>query len=125
MKTGDIKRIAGLSALLGSLASGCTTAYTTVKDEPRANVHFASAEAAQTFYDAYIMDNYAWRRDDHDAGWSVSAGMAVPMPYERNKIVTDNVKFNNAIRETDTNHDGTISDAEAKAYAVKVSSRNH
>jgi hypothetical protein len=124
MKTGDIKRIAVVSVLLGSLASGCTAAYTTVKDEPRASVHLASVEAAQTFYDAHIMENYAWRRDDRDAGWSVSAGIDVPAPFERNKMVTDNVKFNNAIRETDTNHDGTISDAEAKAYAAKILRRN-
>jgi hypothetical protein len=105
-------------ALLGCIATGCVTSYTTVKDEPRVSVHFASAQAAQTFYEAYIKDNYAPSPEDRGPGLSVEAG------FERRKLKTDNVLFNEAVREAGTNQDGIISEAEAQAYSAKVSLRN-
>jgi small ligand-binding sensory domain FIST len=106
-----------LLALLGGLASGCVTAYTTVKDEPRQTVQFASGLAAQTFYDAYIRDNYVCPDEDHANSW---VGLDTVPPYQRRKIETDNVLFNRAIEKADTNHDGIISEAEAQGYAAQA-----
>jgi hypothetical protein len=113
----DMKIHVFLPALAGCLATGCVTHYTTVKDEPRQTVQFASARAAQTFYEAYIRDHYVDAERDH-ANWSVDLE-TVP-PYERRDLKTDNVLFNEAVQAADANHDGVISEAEARAYAAKV-----
>jgi len=102
-------------AMLAS--SGCVT-RATVKDEPRQSVRFASAQAAQTFYEAYLAMYYP------PGVGSFDVAIRAPLPYHHRKITTDNVLFNAAIRTTDSNSDGIISKDEAGAYAAKVHQRS-
>ncbi len=106
-----------LIAVLGYASSGCVT-RATVKNEPRQSVRFANAQAAQTFYEAYLAMNYP------PSTGSVDVFIPAPLPYHHRKITTDNVLFNAAIRTTDSNSDGIISEDEAGAYAAKVHQRS-
>ena len=98
-------------------ASGCVTRVT-IKNEPRQQVKFASAQAAQTFYEAYLENYYSV----HGRGY-VNAGLNWQWPYEHRTITTDNVFFNTAARTADSDRDGVISEAEAAGYAAKVHQR--
>ena len=93
------------------VASGCVT-RTTVQNEPRQSVRFASQQAAETFYSAYLAANYPSNKTNSVAVW-------IGLPYNHNKIKTDNVRFNAAVQSADSDRDGMISDAEAQAYAAK------
>jgi hypothetical protein len=95
-------------------AVGCVQT-TSVKDSPRAGVKFESSAGAQIFYDAYLSKNY-----DRPAKANVLVYVYIPLPYWHKEIKTDNVLFNEAIGAADTNHDGVISDDEARAYSAKV-----
>jgi hypothetical protein len=109
--------VAACAVLLACLLSGCVT-YATTKNEPRRNVGFASAEAAQTFYDAYLVREYQHYYSTNAVSHSISIGLH--LPYRQHKAITENVRFNRAVVMADTNHDGMISLAEAQAYAEKV-----
>ena len=117
-----MKKSAIIIVLLGCIASGCVT-RTTFKDEPRQSVHFASAEAAQTFYDAYLARNYRYSPPDKTKMNEVT--VIIAMPYRLFTVQTENFRFNHAIQLADTNHDGIISDVEAQAYAVKYPPNIH
>jgi hypothetical protein len=97
-----------LIALFSLTASGCVT-RSVVKDEARQQVRFASAEAAQAFYETYLAVYYPPRAGD-------SVALAVTMPYRQERHSTDNVFFNAAVRSADSNRDGVISEDEARAY---------
>ena len=117
-----MKKSAVIIMLLGCVASGCVT-RTTFKDEPRQSVHFASAEAAQTFYDAYLARNY--RFSPPDKAETNEIAVFIVMPYRHYTVQTENFRFNHAIQLADTNHDGIISDVEARAYAAKYPQNLH
>ena len=99
--------------LIPLLLTGCIT-NRTIKDEPRQSVAFASAHAAQTFYNTYLALNHPSETSKGD----VSFGF--PLPYHHYTVRTENLRFNDAIRSADTDHDGIISDAEADTYAKKI-----
>ena len=108
MKTTYIT-IPAFLAQFSCMTFGCVT-HTTVKDESRQSVRFSSPQAAQTFYDAYL---YATSPKGHG---SVTIDVP-PLPYRRRTISTDNVRFNSAVQTVDSNHDGIISEEEARAFA--------
>jgi hypothetical protein len=109
--------VATYTALLTCLLSGCVT-YATTKNEPRKNVRFGSAQAAQTFYDAYLVREYQHYHSTKAVSHSISIGLHPP--YWQHKAITENIRFNRAVTMADTNHDGMISLAEAQAYAENV-----
>jgi hypothetical protein len=109
MKTTHIIPI--IIALFGCLMSGCVM-YTSIKDEPRQSVRFSSPEAAQTFYDAYLSVASPKGRG--------SVVIYITLPYRHRIVSTDNVHFNSAVLLADSNHDGVISDDEARASAAKI-----
>jgi hypothetical protein len=98
--------------LFACIASGCVT-RTTVKDEPRQHVRFASQQAAETFYEAYLAIYYPSNKRD-------STMVYIATPYGHRKVSSDNVHFNAAVKSADADSDGIISDNEAAAYAKKV-----
>jgi hypothetical protein len=113
-----------LASLAAGLFSGCvSTSYTAVKDEPRVSVTFADAQAAKTFYDAYISQNYT---KQSYKGLQVAVGLYVESPYWHNNYhyVTDNVLFNRAVAAADTNHDGVINEAEATRFHETIRGSN-
>jgi len=95
-----------------TLMVGCVT-RATVKDETRLNVRFATPEAAQTFYDAYLAINHPSPQKD-------TRCVYIPLPYHHSTVLTDNVRFNAAIRSADSDQDGIISESEAGTYVKKV-----
>ena len=107
--------ISAVIASIGGLTSGCVN-HTTIKDEPRQTVRFSSPQAAQTFYDAYLS---ATSPKGHG-----SVSVFVALPYQHRTVSTDNVRFNSAIRIADNDHDGVISDEEARAFAAQRRTRN-
>jgi hypothetical protein len=92
--------------------TGCVT-RTTVKDETRLNIRFATPDAAQTFYDAYLAINHPSPQKD-------TCCVYIPLPYRHYNSLTDNVRFNTAIRSADSNQDGIISESEASTYVEKI-----
>jgi hypothetical protein len=95
-------------------AVGCVQT-TSVKDSPRAAVTFETAAGAQIFYEAYLSKNYG-----RSGKGNLIVYVDIPLPYWHKEVKTDNVLFNDAISAADTNHDGIISDDEARAYSAKV-----
>jgi hypothetical protein len=99
------------------IASGCIT-RTTVENEPRQSVRFTSQQAAETFYEAYLANYYPSNKTNNFHFW-----IGLPALYTHHYVETDNVHFNEAVQLADTNHDGTISDAEAQTYAARTSAQ--
>lgn len=104
-----------LCVCLFLMASGGCVTTGVVKNEQRDSVRFASATGAQIFYEAYITKNYT-----HPMGSGPSFAVGAPLPYRHHVYSTDNVYFNAAVRSADTNHDGVISDEEARVYADSI-----
>jgi hypothetical protein len=98
-----------IATLLIFTTSGCVT-YTSVKDEPRQKVRFRNAQAAQTFYDAYLAAiNPKPQR-------SIAVGIGFTFPYYHWEKLSENISFNSAIQSTDRNHDKIISKKEASTF---------
>lgn len=102
--------IPALIALLSCLTSGCVTRIT-YKNEPRRGVRFSNVQAAQAFYEALLFANTPKGRG------VVSLG--IPLPYGHRTLSTANVRFNEAVQTADSNHDGIISESEARAFASR------
>ena len=107
--------IPAIVALLSCLTSGCVT-HTTIKDEPRQSVRFSSAQAAQTFYDAYL--------SSASPKGHGSVTVSVPLPYWHQTVPTDNILFNKPVRSADSDRDGIISEEEAWAFAAQRRTRD-
>ena len=103
-----------LSALVfGLLAGGCISQEQTVyRDVPRQNVEFENETAGRIFYEALSKTP---RRDNQESKTDVS----IPIVFEHKKRVvrSENFSFNDAISKCDTNHDGKITETEAKFFA--------
>ena len=104
--------LAGITPLF---TAGCVT-RTTYTNMPRETIRFASQSAAETFYNAYLAANY------HPP---VHCNMVCfgTLPYSHRHVETDNVLFNRAIAAADGDHDGSITDAEARVYTTKATTR--
>ena len=101
--------LAALGAL--SLLSNCTS-IRTINHAPRAKVRFASAKSADTFYQALIRNTTP--HNDEDERMLTIGGM---MPYSSRRIDSDNVIFNRASKNADTDRNGLISEREAESYS--------
>ena len=112
MKTATIRHLSA-SALLCCLSMGCVR-YTKINDEPRREVSFSSTPTAQTFYDAYAGVGSVKVKDGKKR--SIKAYIWFPLPYWQNTVKSENVKFNEAIQSADADHNGVVSQKEARAY---------
>jgi len=99
-------------ALFTFAPAGCAMHTTVVKDKSQQSIQFASLEASQTFYDAYHSDVAARGND--------SVVFYLPFPYWHRTVKADNIHLHSIVDSTDANHDGLISDDEARAYASTV-----
>ena len=114
--------LASINILLIAGLTGCVTRVIT-KNEPRRQVSFASATAAQTFYDAYLAHYHSNWPSTNAVINNVS--VSIHLPYWQYKNVSANVRFNRAVEAADTSHDGTISEVEAQAYAMTANRHAH
>ena len=102
-----------LTALLVALPS-CTSVQV-VEKAPRIPVRFATAKAADTFYQALI----AKISPGNDQS-SVTVGVFMTPPYRHTRVPSDDLQFNNAATLADRDGNGVISLSEAQAYATQV-----
>jgi hypothetical protein len=106
--------LSAFTAVLAFVACGCVT-HTTIKDAARNGIQFVTPLAAQTFYEAYLSAS-----DPQGHG---SVEVYLPLPYSHRTVSTDNVRFNSAAQVADSNHDGIISEEEARAFAAQAHTR--
>jgi hypothetical protein len=109
--SGLIATLMGLVVVAGGVGGCVTTA--SVRTEPRDSVRFTSATSAQTFYEAYLAKYYFKSTQG-------SFAIGVPLPYQHREMKTDNISFNAAVSVADADHDGVITDEEARGYNEKV-----
>ena len=100
-------------AVLALLGTGCIhTSETVVHDEPRTPVEFENDTAGRLFYEALSRRSTRTREES-------STEVSLPIVFEH-KVRTvrgPNTDFNEAVSHCDTNHDGKITEAEARIFA--------
>jgi len=106
-----------LFAAAALMACGCIhTHETVVHDEARTPVSFESDAAARTFYETLS------RMPDRGKYGESKTEITIPIVFEHErKVVTGrNHAFNDAVARCDTNHDGVITEQEARIFAETV-----
>jgi hypothetical protein len=110
----SIRLFRALPALLCATGlTGCLTVFSKTEvirsDEHRPSVQFESAKTAAVFY------------DEMDRRSRVVGGACLGVPfitiYAKETVVSENAFFGDQVRECDTNHDGLITELEARIYA--------
>jgi hypothetical protein len=105
----------GISLIVAAaLSAGCISHHSTVYQEvPRASVQFESDAAARLFYETLSRNSSAKNRSES------TTTFALPLVFEHERKVVPgrNVEFNEAVEICDSNHDGKITEDEAKIYA--------
>jgi hypothetical protein len=112
----SVRLFSVLTAVVGMTSlSGCLTVFSKTEvirsEEQRPAVQFESSKAASVFYEE--LD-----RRSHTVGGSYF-GIPFITLYAKETVVSDNAFFADQVRECDTNHDGLITELEARIYARK------
>lgn len=96
-----------------AMAAGCIhTSETVVHDESRTPVEFENDTAGRVFYEALSQRHHHAREES-------STEVSLPLVFEH-KVRTvrgPNSDFNDAVARCDTNHDGKITETEARIFA--------
>ena len=98
-------------------ATGCIhTEETVVRDSPRVPVEFETETAGRIFYEALSRSNGG--RSHRES----SSEVEVPFVFghKTRTVRGPNLAFNEAVQRADTNHDGRITEVEARIYADQV-----
>lgn len=99
------------------LLCGCIhTHETVVHDESRTPVSFESDAAARTFYEALSRVPNSGKHSESKTEISIP----IVFDHERKVVTGPNHAFNDAVARCDTNHDGVITDQEARIFAATV-----
>jgi hypothetical protein len=107
--------LALLAALL--LTPGCISSNrTTYREETRAKVEFENDTAGRLFYEA--LSRVREKRGKNESHTEVS----LPIVFDRKTTVVEgeSVAFNEAVVQCDTNHDGRITELEARIFSEHV-----
>lgn len=108
-----IVRVA-LAAICGLAFAGCITHKSTVvRDVPRVNVQFENDDAVRIFYEALSKMSYT----QTESTTEINIGI---LDDQRHVVTGPNVVFNQAVAECDANHDGMITEQEAKIFAERI-----
>ena len=96
-------------------STGCITLYSKKEEigerEERLTINFESEDAAQLF------NTTAARRLKKPAPTDKSyVGIPFVTLYSKTTVLSENARYNDEIRRCDSDRDGIITDAEAKAY---------
>ena len=106
-----------LSACLLPLVTGCISTHkTVVNDEARVSVTFESDAAARLFYETLSRQPNCGQQQESRTQFSIP----VVLDVERKVVTGPNQAFNQAVARTDTNHDGVITESEARIFASTV-----
>ncbi len=104
----------GSSAVCALLFAGCITHESSVtRDAARTSVSFENDSAARIFYEA--LSHGACRDSQGEA--TTKFEVPVVFEYKRHVVTGPNAAFNRAVELCDTNHDGKITESEAKIFA--------
>jgi len=119
MQTFMKKTIAKLvfAAVCSLVLSGCITHKSTVvRDVQRTKVEFENDTAARIFYEALSKMPAVARQAES----TTEIEIPVVFENERHVVTGPNAAFNEAVAECDSNHDGKITELEAKIFAEHV-----
>ncbi len=106
--------IVPILVVVSVLASGCIhTSQTEVRDETRTQVEFETETAGRVFYET--LSKRPDRRNREESNTKVS--LPVVFSNEHRVVTGPNYAFNQAVRECDTNHDGKITESEARIWS--------
>jgi hypothetical protein len=107
-------------AVYGSLAAsaalwaGCITHESnTTRDAERTKVEFENDAAARIFYETLSRGSCNEGQRDSTTKFEIP----VVFEYKRHTTTGPNAAFNHAVELCDTNHDGKITEGEAKIFA--------
>lgn len=110
-----------LAAVCGLVLAGCITHKSTVvRDVPRTNVVFENDTAARVFYEALSKMPQAKYQSES----TTEINIPVIFENERHVVTGPNAAFNAAVAECDSNHDGKITELEAKIFAQRFAHEN-
>jgi len=106
--------VCGTLAASALLLAGCVTSETnTTRDAERTKVEFENDAAARIFYETLSHGN----RNEGQRESTTKFEIPVVFEYKHHVTTGPNAVFNRAVELCDTNHDGKITEAEAKAFA--------
>jgi hypothetical protein len=114
-----VARRLAVAALLAALTltPGCISSNrTTYREESRAKVEFENDAAGRQFYEA--LSRLREKRGQNESHTEVS----LPIVFEHKTTVVEgeSVAFNEAVRRCDTNHDGKITEVEARIFSEQI-----
>ena len=104
-------------ALAAVALAGCIhTTKTVYRDEPRIPITFENDTAARIFYEALSKSAPSGNRSESNTE------VCLPIIFEHTERVIqgESAAFNNAVLRCDTNHDGVITESEARIFAAQV-----
>jgi hypothetical protein len=99
------------------LTPGCISSHhTTYREETRAKVEFENDTAGRLFYET--LSRLREKRGKSESRTEVS----LPIIFDRETTVREgeSILFNDAVGRCDTNHDGRITELEARIFSEQV-----
>jgi hypothetical protein len=106
-----------LAAICSLALTGCITHKSTVvRDVARTPVTFENDTAARIFYEALSK----MPASGHQSESTTKIDIPVVFENERHVVSGPNAAFNAAVAECDSNHDGKITELEAKIFAEQI-----
>ena len=114
VKIGILESVLVFASL--TVLAGCITHdETVVRDVERTKVEFENETAARIFYEALSKNQTAAKSES-------TTRVCIPVVFDtKRKVVSGpNAAFNQAVGICDSNHDGKITETEAKIFAEQV-----
>ena len=103
-----------IAAAAAAFACGCISHKTvTYQDVERAPVQFESDAAARLFYETLSRRSGSGNRSES----TTTISIPIVFEHEHKTVPGRNVEFNRAVSVCDSNHDGVITEQEARIYA--------
>jgi len=103
-------------SFLAAGASGCiSTSRTVRREEPRMQVEFENDTAGRLFYES--LNHLRGHRGASESHSHVS--LPIIFDHQTTTIEGESILFNEAVRQCDTNHDGRITESEARIFAER------
>ena len=106
-------RVIGCAALALAAAGCISTERTVYREETRLRIEFENDTAGRLFYET--LSHVSGRRARSESHSRVS----LPIIFDCRTTVREgeSIAFNKAVRECDSNHDGRITETEARIFA--------
>jgi len=101
-------------SFLAAGAAGCISTNRTVRrEEPRMQVEFENDTAGRLFYES--LGHLRGHRGSSESHSHVS--LPIIFDHQTTTIEGESIVFNEAVRRCDTNHDGKITELEARIFS--------